>query len=141
MDADPRATALLDYWHASVRQGGIPDRDAFDPFNLRQWLGLLSIYEPVAGTLDFRNRLDGTGITDLTGEDWTNGLASEIDARYGTSLKQDLQTAHAAQGPVIHRIAIFQKNFTSAIRLLLPVSSREEGDPSQVFLAIFVDKP
>ncbi|WP_420405431.1 PAS domain-containing protein [Nisaea sp.] len=135
------AAALLDYWQdKAAAAGGVPGRADFGPFELRRWLGLVSIYQQLPGGGDFRNRLEGTGIVELTGEDWTGGLSSEIDARYGTRLTADLAAALERRTPVLHRISVFQKSFRSAIRLLLPVASGAGGRADQVLLAIFAER-
>lgn len=130
------AVALLDFW-GRVAGGAVPDRARLTPFDLRPWLGHLSVYERIAGSHDFTIRLEGTEISALTGEDWTGRTASAVDARFGASLLDDLTEALQTGQPVLHRIAVFQKSWRMTIRLLLPARSRVDTPPDQVFLAMF----
>lgn len=136
-DLSPLAAALLAYWQSSRRDGGVPDRGAFDPLHLTRWLGYLSVYEYEPDRDDFRNRLEGTYVGNLTGENWTGRRASEVDARFGSSFLGDLRQVRDRREPTAHLIKVFQKDFSVTERVLLPVSTRPGGDADQVFVAIF----
>lgn len=136
-DLSPLAAALLEYWQTTRGAGGVPDRGAFDPLRLTRWLGYLSVYEYEPERDDFRNRLEGTYVGNLTGENWTGRRASEVDARFGSSFLADLREVRDAGEPMAHLIKVFQKEFSVTERVLLPVSTTPDGRTDQVFVAIF----
>ncbi|WPZ34286.1 PAS domain-containing protein [Thalassobaculum sp. OXR-137] len=138
-DLSPLAASLLEYWRAARPETGVPDRTAFDPARLVKWLGYLSVYERVAERNDFRNRLEGTYVGNLTGENWTDRWASEVDARFGSTFLPDLREVCELGQPTVHLIKIFQKDYSIAERLLLPVSTVKGGAIDQVFVAIFAN--
>lgn len=131
------AAALVALWRSLAgADGAPPSRAELGPERLKPWLGCISVYEPVdAEGSDFRCRLDGSGIVDLTGEDWTGRTANWVDERFRLGLCRDLRAAWRAEAPHAHRIAVFQKTYIPACRLLLPVSTK--GDGRQVLLALF----
>lgn len=137
--ADPRAGSLHDCWLSLCRGGLPPDREALDVFALRAWLGHISIYEAVDGGADFRIRLEGTRITAMTGEDWTGRLASQVDSAFGSRLLGMLQEALHSADAVMHTTRIYQRDFQSAVRMLLPVRSRRDGPVDQILMAIYLD--
>jgi hypothetical protein len=138
-DLSPLAAGLLAYWRSSRSAGSVPDRAAFDPLRLTRWLGYLSIYEHEPEGDDFRNRLEGTYVGNLTGENWTGRRASEVDARFGSRFLADLREARRRGEPTAHLIKVFQKEFSVTERVLLPVSSRPGGETDQIFVAIFAN--
>lgn len=139
-DLSPLAASLLEYWQAGKPQKGVPDRQAFDAARLGKWLGYLSIYERMPEQNDFRNRLEGTYVGNLTGENWTNRRASEVDARFGSTFLSDLQEVCDLGEPTAHLIKVFQKDYSVAERVLLPVSTVAGGPADQVFVAIFAGR-
>ena len=136
-DADPRIAELLDYWHRSRDEGSVPDRRAFDPLNLLKWLGFCSVYEYKEERDDFLNRLEGTFIVDITGQNWTGRYASDVDSHFGSRFQEELKAVRAARLPAIDLVQIFQNDFGQAIRLLLPVSKSDGIQADQVFVAMF----
>src|SRR5690606_18432779 len=58
--ASPMLHSLLKFWTDAGGSGNIPDRSQLDAMTLRPWLGHVSIYEAIPGTIDFRIRLEGT---------------------------------------------------------------------------------
>lgn len=138
-DLSPLAAALLAYWQSGRPDGRVPDRSAFDPLKLTKWLGYLSIYEYEPERQDFRNRLEGTYVGNLTGENWTGRRASEVDARFGSSFLDDLRQVRDLGEPMAHLIKVFQKDFSVTERVLMPVSTQPGGEADQVFVAIFAN--
>lgn len=136
---DPRAGTLLAKWAASCADGVPPDRETLDVFDLRPWLGHVSVYEAIDDGSDFRIRLEGTRISQMTGEDWTGRRASDVDARFGSHLVALMRGVVRTGRPGIHEIQIYQREFRAAIRLLLPMRSRGDGPVDQIFLAIYLD--
>jgi hypothetical protein len=137
--AAPSLHQLHDFWLDCRGTSDVPSRDAFDPFNLRQWLGHISIYETIQDGTDFRIRLEGTSIVAITGEDWTGKRASDVDRRYGSRLVDFMQTAIRTHQPAIHTMRLFQNNIEYITRLLLPIRSHPLGPVDQVFLAMYAD--
>ena len=141
-NADSRLATLLAFWlTARDHTHDVPNREQFTPFTLRPWLGYISIYEAVDQGRDFYNRLEGTRITGITGEDWTHRRASEVDARFGSNLVADMTKSIARGAPQIHAIRIFQHEFKTATRLLLPVRTALDSPVNQVLLALYLDNP
>ena len=131
------ASSLLEYWHHFNALGNRPTRDDFTPFSLKKWLGYLDVYGVENGGEDFRIRLNGTRVTELTGEDWTGKTARDVDAKFGTELQAEVLEVVKTKKPAVHRTRIFQKDYTSAHRLMLPIFSRKnDGSVVQVLLAI-----
>lgn len=136
---DDRAAALLSFWHrnAAAGAGGLPDRQAFDPLNLAPWLGYLSVYEHDAGRDDFLNRLEGTYVADLTGENWTGRFASDVDRRFGSRFGEELAAVRRSRQPATDLVQIFQNDFGVAVRLMMPVAKVGSSRADQIFVAIF----
>lgn len=137
--ADPRAAALLAKWTSMCADGRPPDREALDVFALKQWLGHISIYEAIDGGADFRIRLEGTRISRMTGEDWTGRMASQIDARFGTAFLPTLREVVQNAEPRLHTTKIYQREFRSAVRMLLPVRSAPDRPVDQIFMVLYLD--
>lgn len=137
--ASPSLRSLLDFWARSAAGDGAPNREQFDAFTLRPWLGHISIYEAVDSGGDFRIRLEGTSIVAITGEDWTGKRASDVDARYGSRITEFMRNIVQTYRPMIHTMRVFQNDVETITRLLLPVRSRRDGPVDQVFLVIYAD--
>jgi len=137
--AAPPLHALHDFWLDCRGTSDVPNRDAFDPFNLRAWLGHISVYEAINDGEDFRIRLEGTSIVAITGEDWTGRRASDVDRRYGSRLVDFMKGTIRTHQPAIHSMRLFQNNIEYITRLLLPIRSRPLGPVDQVFLAMYAD--
>ena len=137
--AAPLLHQLHDFWYDCRGTSDVPNRDAFDPFNLRLWLGHISIYETIQDGADFRIRLEGTSIVAITGEDWTGKRASDVDRRYGSRLVDFMKMTIRTHQPAIHTMRLFQNNIEYITRLLLPIRSRPLGPVDQVFLVMYAD--
>lgn len=137
--ADPQARSLLEKWRSFCVGDLPPSREQMDPFELRPWLGHISVYEAVNDGADFRIRLEGTRISQMTGEDWTGRYASEVDEAFGAQLVPLMQTVLRTRQPSFHATGIYQREYRTAIRMLLPVRSRSDGPVDQIFMAIYLD--
>ena len=137
--ADQQAGALYDKWSALCVDGVPPDRQRLDVFELRPWLGHISIYEAVDGGTNFRIRLEGTRISQMTGEDWTGRTASEVDETFGTQLLPIMREALRTGRASFHTTRIYQREFRNASRILLPVRSRPDGPVDQILLVLYLD--
>lgn len=139
--ADPRLADLVHFWQScQIDAGGVPNREQLTPFTLRPWLGHISVYETVDAGLDFRVRLEGTKVTGMTSEDWTGRYASEVDARFGSTLVADMTKVVETGALAVLETRIFQHKFKAATRLLLPVKATPNGRTDQVFLALYLDR-
>lgn len=130
------ADAFVRFWEDGVRGDCLPDRARFDALNLRRWIGFISIYEYVAERDDFRNRLEGTMISEMTGEDWTGRFASEVDRRFDGAFLQELHGVARSRAPLRSKSELYQKDFIRVEKVLLPIAG-PEGDVAQVFLGMF----
>lgn len=128
---------LITYWHAQRGPDGVPGRTSFEPLSLRPWIGNISIYESVDGGDDFIVRLEGTRISEITGEDWSGRRITEIDARYGTTFLNDVKSVLINRKPSISECQVFQRVLKPAERILLPVASGP-GRIDQVFLCLYM---
>jgi hypothetical protein len=138
------AATLLAAWQRFHADGKGPTRADFTPFVLKPWLGNIDVYEVEnrgpGGEVNFRMRLNGTEVVALTGEDWTGHTARDIDRTLNVNLHAELLSVCHSKQPLAHHIRIFQKDYVSAYRLLLPIfSEQREGEVVQIFLAIFSD--
>ncbi|UUX51388.1 PAS domain-containing protein [Nisaea acidiphila] len=132
-----RALSLLAYWYSACGDRSVPDRHAFDPIALRDWLGFISIYEHAPTLSDFTNRLEGTLISDMTGQDWTGQKASDVDRSFGSKFGDELSEVLETCTPSIDIVPIFQKRYRTATKILMPVAGKGNDKASQVFLAMF----
>lgn len=137
--ADARARSLLEKWSSCCDGAEPPDRETLDVFELRPWLGHISVYEAIDGGSDFRIRLEGSRVSQMTGEDWTGRRASEVDDKFGTELVAIMRSVIASGRPSLHTTRIYQREFRAAVRLLLPVRSRPGGPVDQIFLVLYLD--
>ncbi|MDF1792595.1 MAG: PAS domain-containing protein [Thalassobaculaceae bacterium] len=136
-DLNPQAARLISFWHANRLETGLPDRQSFDPSCMTEWLGYISIYEYEPAKDDFRNRLEGSYVADLTGENWTGHYASEVDMRFGARFLRDLKETRVQRVPLVDLVQIFQNDYGVALRVMLPVSRRSGREADQIFVAIF----
>jgi hypothetical protein len=137
--APPAARSLWEFWHAHASGGNIPTRQDFRPDNLAPWLDDICIYEYVPEKGDFQILLEGENVVALTGENWRGAFAREVDSRYSSHLSATMNEVRTNLSPQLHHLRIFQKEWQSGIRLLLPVLLQKPGkeDIIQIFLAIF----
>ncbi|MEP3112171.1 PAS domain-containing protein [Nisaea sp.] len=133
------AEGLLAFWHASCGGSGIPDRTAFDPQALHKWLGFISVYKYVEELDDFVNALEGTLISQITGQDWTGKLASDVDNEFGSTFHDELCGVRRSRSPLIDHVQIYQKDYKSATRVLMPIADKGSQEVDQIFLGLFPD--
>jgi hypothetical protein len=138
-DAPVAAHRILAFWHAHAGPGNVPSRNDFSPDNLADWLEDVSLYEYHPDKDDFQILFEGENIVELTGEDWRGAFAREVDCHFSTALHTALTDARKTGKPQIHQLQIFQKEWRSGVRILLPVVLQKKGQPDvdQVFLSIF----
>jgi hypothetical protein len=132
-----RIQDLIAYWDANKGPDGVPNRTSFSPRGLLPWIGHLSIYQRIDDGNDFQVRLEGTNVTQITGEDWTGRRISEIDARFRTNFLNEVKTVLTRRQPSVNQCRVFQRVYKPAERALLPVAS-SPGHVDQVFLCLYV---
>jgi hypothetical protein len=71
---------LSEFWSAHRDAGGLPHHDRINPFALQPALGYLMLLDIVDGGMDFRYRLYGSRIANISGFDMTGRLMSEHPA-------------------------------------------------------------
>jgi hypothetical protein len=76
--AHPSARGFCDYCLSVKPKGDFADRQDFDVFKLRPWLGYIMILEYLADQDDFRYRMFGTQIAEQSGFDMTGRLVSDL---------------------------------------------------------------
>jgi hypothetical protein len=138
--APPALGNLLALWRTLAASGEIPDRGQLDTLTLRPWLGHVMIYEAIDGGRDFRNRLEGSDVVMLTGEDWTGRCASEVDAQFGSRMLQYMQEAVKTGRPCMHSMWMFQNEALRVTRLMMPVKSRAGGPVDQILAVLYPDR-
>lgn len=134
---DPRARALVDYWHQNCLPDAIPSRRSFDPYSLKPWIGHISILAVGDAPDAFTMTLEGGFIESTTGENWTGRTSLEIDEIYQRGLTWHLRHTVERRAPVIHAIRVFQKEWIDMVRLLLPISKTDGSAVDEIFLCLF----
>ena len=74
----PPAQSFCDYCLSVKPPGDLADRQEFDVFKLRPWLGFIMILEYLADQDDFRYRMFGTQIAEQSGFDMTGRMVSDL---------------------------------------------------------------
>lgn len=74
----PQAAALHDFWLKKCAGRAMPARSDIDLGELRRWAPNIVISEPVNAGADYRLRLFGSALVEITGEERTGKLVSEI---------------------------------------------------------------
>jgi hypothetical protein len=131
---------LLALWRSLAAGGDIPHRGQFDTLTLRPWLGHVMIYEAIDGGRDFRNRLEGSEVVMLTGEDWTGRCASEVDVQFGSRMLEYMQEVVKTGRPCMHSMWMFQNEAVRVTRLMMPVRSRADGPVDQILAVLYPDR-
>lgn len=130
---------LLALWRSLAAGGEIPHRGQLDTLTLRPWLGHVMIYEAVDGGRDFRNRLEGSEVVMLTGQDWTGRCASEVDSKFGSRMLHSMQEVVRNGKPCIHTMWMFQNDAIRVTRLMMPIKSRPDGPVDQILAVLYQD--
>lgn len=81
--ADTPVRDFLDYCRAVKPPGALGDRNHFDAFSLRPWLGYIMILEYLPDADDFLYRIYGTLIAEQSGFDMTGRRVSDFGSATG----------------------------------------------------------
>jgi hypothetical protein len=129
--ASARLQDLLSWWQALRRHPDLPAPDSIDPLQIRPALGYVLLLDVVDDGEDFRYRLFGSTLSEVSGFDMTGRLASEHEAgryvvQFGIALYRAVmrrrQPVFTAYGPA------GAKTTESWHRLVLPFA----GDDGRV---------
>lgn len=127
----PRAVVfipLLTTWMQAEKIGGLPSRDMFPIEEFGRLLGSVSIVDELEGTEDFRYRLFGTSIANVSGVDMTGLLASQHPdpALRGIILDGNITCLEQRQAMVQHLCYSWGGIPRDIIRLHLPVWAKDK---------------
>ena len=119
-EVHPRIRSLVELWQLRCGEGDIPWRSSLDVFALKPWLGCLTIFEEVEKGSDYIVRLDGQGVVELTGAEWTGRRVSQLGG--GQPLLKALRSVQASRQPLIDPLYFPAKGKLLVFsRALLPV--------------------
>lgn len=135
-----RLQALHSYWREQCGEANVAPKDAFDFNNLRAWLGHIALIDVERDPIQFRFRLYGTYLVQLTGADHTGKTLDQCPQdSVGCALGPYYECVRAVS-PVAHAERYQSGTGSVAIveQLLLPCSSnRTEVDV--VVSALYVE--
>ena len=100
---DRRLGELLAHWRGLAREGELPPAEAIDPTALIFILGWLMIIDPLAGGADFKYRLYGSSIAELTGRDLTGCKVSDSFPDFAMFTSEIYRGAMRSRRPVLTR--------------------------------------
>ncbi|MDP2125348.1 MAG: PAS domain-containing protein [Parvibaculum sp.] len=99
----PKCRRLLNYWLARCKDDGVPARRDFNPFDLPDLMGGMSVTEPVDGGADIRFRL----------------VSATNEQRLGMSMMGRLMSECYAPGPAAEQIAIHNRVMSGTTPVVL----------------------
>jgi hypothetical protein len=128
---------LYDYWDGLRRDREMPSRRDVDPFELKRWLGNLSLLSVIDGGADFYFRVHGSNLRELVDADLTGSFLRALPhegvgawlAEYGEVVRRRAPVFNCRRPAVV-------KNFITIEKLLLPLS--ENGrDVDHILYAVY----
>lgn len=138
-DSPQEIVKALDYWKSKCADGNLPSRRDIDPTEIPTLLPWLSIVEIVAvdDQLDYRMRLEGTGVASAFERDITGKCASEIysDERLA-QIREMYRSISQAKSPRIIEYKTMRRDIEVTYqRLILPLAT--DGNDVDFFLVMF----
>jgi hypothetical protein len=100
---DRRLAQLLDHWRGITGTADLPPAEAIDPAALVFILGWLMIMDPLDGGSDFKYRLYGSRIAELTGRDLTGCKVSDSFPDFAAFTSEIYRSAMQTRRPVLTR--------------------------------------
>jgi hypothetical protein len=100
---DRRLAQLLAYWRGLAGEGDLPPAPAIDPAALVFILGWLMIIDPLEGGADFKYRLYGSSIAEVTGRDLTGCKVSDSFPAFAAFTSEVYRNAMRDRRPVLTR--------------------------------------
>lgn len=125
---DRRLAQLLEHWRALAGGRDLPPAEAIDPAALIFILGWLMIIDPLDGGADFKYRLYGSSIAEVTGRDLTGCKISDSFPEFAAFTSEIYRNAMRDRRPVLTRhtppaqIAVSRWE-----RLILPFAGADGG--------------
>lgn len=137
---------LLSLLDARRGSDGVLRRSAFEPYDLRHWLGGIGILQWCAGEGDYRYRLFGTALAQNLGRDLTGLTLAEWPPEVARIMREQADVARRRRTVVVshYRLRVFKRNgvLENGIRtqekLVVPMAYAETGDPDAVL--VYVDQ-
>lgn len=127
--AVPLTRQMLDFWMERARQEMPPRRDAFDPVDLKPWIGNLSIWDYTAETGAYVCRLYGSRLVDRLGKELTSQPVEHYPMGLAPTIRAQFELMRTLGQPVLIEITnpIMPQNYANrknlAIeKLLLPLT-------------------
>lgn len=116
---------LLSMWHARCKAGRLPARAAFDPVDMRTFLGRIVIFDVVGTPPRFRFRLVGTDWVKQFGFDPTNTFVEDFPRVPSRGFITDILTRTATERVplMVRRSVIINSEYFRYGMLLLPLAS------------------
>lgn len=124
MTMPPPLAALHRLWSEKRGARRAPARGDFDIFELRPWLGFLTLIDVIDGGRDYFYRVSGTNVTEFYGNDLTNRRLSEVEPGIRAVVEPEYRRVIADARPlfVVRRPRVRRESARVA-RCLLPLSS------------------
>ena len=123
---DSRLAQLLVHWRGLAGDDDLPPAEAIDPTALVFILGWLMIIDPLAGGADFKYRLYGSSIAEVTCRDLTGCKVSDSFPDFAAFTSEVYRGAMQSRRPVLtrhtphHRIVVSRWE-----RLILPFATSD----------------
>jgi len=127
--ADLKLRRLYQYWAGKRAGRVVPLRRDIDPVEIPELLGIVNLFEVRGNPRDFRVRLNGTAVAEMTGRDVTGEFCSSImcgdDA---VRCKEAFEMCVDRRAPVTVEtsLAFCGKPYMSQTIVVLPLSSDGE---------------
>jgi hypothetical protein len=123
---DRRLGQLLEHWRGLARDGDLPSAEAIDPTALVFILGWLMIIDPLAGGGDFKYRLYGSNIAELTGRDLTGCKVSDSFPDFAAFTSEVYRGVMQSRRPMLTRHTPHRRMIVSRWeRLILPFAGSD----------------
>ena len=114
---------FLAYWRKQAGGRIAPGRQDFDVLDVPTLMPHVIIFDILSDPLDFRYRLVGTTVREMSAEDYTGKKLSEFDGRGpGSKIWTVLETVRVSQKPAYHSIPYVgpKEDFLKLNDLFLP---------------------
>lgn len=98
---DPLTARMLDFWMERAAQEMPPRRDAFDPVDLRPWIGNLSIWDFNPATGSYICRLYGSRLVERLGKELTSQAVEEYPYGLAPTIRGQFDLMRSLGQPVL----------------------------------------
>jgi hypothetical protein len=130
-------TELYDFWDGLRRGRELPSRSDVDVFELKPWLGNLSMLSVIDGGADFYFRVHGSNLRELVDADLTGRYLGKLPYEWVGAWMAEYTEVVRSRAPVFRsRSPSLIKTFIAIEKLMLPLS--ENGrDVDHIFYAVY----